>query len=710
MADRVARALESTLKEVDAYRATGLFNEAEITSIVQQRTRFEYKCQRFVPIKADFLRYIQYELNLDALKKKRRTRLPVVEAQQDLVRLIDNSGIARVSLLFERLLRKFSGDVQVWLSYLSFLQSNKCNQLINRLFPRAHAVHPHSEELWLAHAAYESTTLGDIDSARVTFQRAIRLNPSSQLLFIKFFECEIHYIAKMMERRRILGINVKTKKMSKGDIDLRLRSDVTDMEVDELSNSIDEETDEADPNAHPLLKSDVALLQVLLPRAIARNAIERKRGVDSKYLIDRRKRRKLAAEPPAEAEVANDSKQILSLVQQFLARVPDPSNPNFVVDAVAEQRDAASPAALLVSFFNHNNSTYLQRVDFTPLMNELIGYLHKYCSEEPEALIVLAGHQCSTLSQENEQTAAQMFQDAITQHSDDPEGNVAHFHIAFINHLQSRLQHLQSSSDSQAQSLISFVADHLEQAAVSAIKASSSVADPALIDLAVSTLIDSNHADTAVQACLDACNSNAASPLPWSHAIRASIAAGREVDSLIESASSKVDRKHAHEFWSLRLESLIHDESKKDQQVHKAFIDATTSCEDRDQLELLYLDWLHRRVFDKAITSAQLRQHIQSVKYPLSAHSLQTCIQFEMALRSQSKGADRVACETSLRSYFDKLLLATHDDWTVYESYIRTERMLGSHDRANRLLWKAHKTLDPADQITLDQALEVQSS
>ncbi len=41
---------------------------------MRKRTQFEYAVRRRAPALADFLRYAQYEMNLDALRRKRRER------------------------------------------------------------------------------------------------------------------------------------------------------------------------------------------------------------------------------------------------------------------------------------------------------------------------------------------------------------------------------------------------------------------------------------------------------------------------------------------------------------------------------------------------------------------------------------------------------------------------------------------------------------
>lgn len=50
-------------------------SQEEIKAIVSKRRDFEYLLVRRAPEKADYLRYIAYELNLDALRLKRKVRL-----------------------------------------------------------------------------------------------------------------------------------------------------------------------------------------------------------------------------------------------------------------------------------------------------------------------------------------------------------------------------------------------------------------------------------------------------------------------------------------------------------------------------------------------------------------------------------------------------------------------------------------------------------
>ena len=49
--------------------------QAEIKAIIKKRNHFEYALKRIGSEKEDYLRYIQYEMNLNILQKKRKKKL-----------------------------------------------------------------------------------------------------------------------------------------------------------------------------------------------------------------------------------------------------------------------------------------------------------------------------------------------------------------------------------------------------------------------------------------------------------------------------------------------------------------------------------------------------------------------------------------------------------------------------------------------------------
>ncbi|XP_065065902.1 U3 small nucleolar RNA-associated protein 6 homolog [Rhopilema esculentum] len=75
MAEYVYKNLESMLPELEDLEAKGIFDKNELRTIVKKRTELEYKLQRRVVEKKDFLKYLEYELNVDSLRRKRMQRM-----------------------------------------------------------------------------------------------------------------------------------------------------------------------------------------------------------------------------------------------------------------------------------------------------------------------------------------------------------------------------------------------------------------------------------------------------------------------------------------------------------------------------------------------------------------------------------------------------------------------------------------------------------
>jgi U3 small nucleolar RNA-associated protein 6 len=65
------------LAELKDLGEKGLFSPAEIKHIIKKRTAFETALVRRIPNKNDYLRYAAYEMGLEALRRKRATRMSV---------------------------------------------------------------------------------------------------------------------------------------------------------------------------------------------------------------------------------------------------------------------------------------------------------------------------------------------------------------------------------------------------------------------------------------------------------------------------------------------------------------------------------------------------------------------------------------------------------------------------------------------------------
>ena len=76
-----------------------------------------------------------------------------------------------------------------------------------KLGNRALKLHPMRTELWIYAARHAMDENGDITEARSFMQRGLRFNKGSKQLWLEYTKLELVYIAKVITRRRLLGID-----------------------------------------------------------------------------------------------------------------------------------------------------------------------------------------------------------------------------------------------------------------------------------------------------------------------------------------------------------------------------------------------------------------------------------------------------------------------------------------------------------------------
>ena len=73
--ERVQHSLEASLPELKDLQTSGIFSGPEIKEIIRRRTNYELQLVRRQPRKKDFLDYIEYEMALERLRRKRVAQL-----------------------------------------------------------------------------------------------------------------------------------------------------------------------------------------------------------------------------------------------------------------------------------------------------------------------------------------------------------------------------------------------------------------------------------------------------------------------------------------------------------------------------------------------------------------------------------------------------------------------------------------------------------
>jgi len=233
MAEQVQAILDGMVTPLRDLKERGIFSEAEIHAIVSRRRESEYLLRRRAVRKADYLRYIEAEMYLEKLRAIRTRRILARQkrAEKEKAQQTDATSnskdkkkkthagdahvIQHIHFLFTRVIRKFRSDVELHLQHAEFAKETKSYSRLGKIYTEALQVHPRNAGLWIEAASHEffghfdealneRVGGGSVQTARVLLQRGLRINPSSQDLWLQYFAMEFHHIQKMRGRRAVI--------------------------------------------------------------------------------------------------------------------------------------------------------------------------------------------------------------------------------------------------------------------------------------------------------------------------------------------------------------------------------------------------------------------------------------------------------------------------------------------------------------------------
>jgi hypothetical protein len=206
MADAVQMLLEEMVPELQGFVEHGVLSKAEVRALVKKRTDFEYRLRRRAAERRDFERYIEYERTFEQLLKARRARLGAEKGKA----AAKFSCVKHIHFIFDRAVKKFRGDIALWLEWIDYAKSEQSSKVLSKIFARALQLHPRNAQLWVHAAAYEWDS-GNVTASRTLLQRGIRLNNKSADLWREYFRMEVLFTARLAERRRVLGLGKGAK-------------------------------------------------------------------------------------------------------------------------------------------------------------------------------------------------------------------------------------------------------------------------------------------------------------------------------------------------------------------------------------------------------------------------------------------------------------------------------------------------------------------
>ncbi|KAG4303264.1 hypothetical protein PCK1_000602 [Pneumocystis canis] len=193
MAEKAEYFVEKSLPELLDFEKKKIFTPTEIKSILRKRSEFEHALARRIVKKADFLKYAEYEMNLEALRKKRVQRLNIKGKPT----ISDWAGIRRIFFIFERATQKFHGDLDLWFQYINYAQHEKSTKVLGKVIASALQFHPSKPKLWIFAGYHEFNWNKNISAARILMQRGLRLNKYSPELWLEYCRMELLYIIKL---------------------------------------------------------------------------------------------------------------------------------------------------------------------------------------------------------------------------------------------------------------------------------------------------------------------------------------------------------------------------------------------------------------------------------------------------------------------------------------------------------------------------------
>uniref|UniRef100_A0A8C2WQ68 UTP6 small subunit processome component n=1 Tax=Cyclopterus lumpus TaxID=8103 RepID=A0A8C2WQ68_CYCLU len=192
MAEIVQHRIEERIPELEQLERVGLFTKKEVKA-----TALEYKLHRLVVNKEDFIAYIQYEINVLELTKKRRAHIHYQFKREE----IEFPVIHRINSVFRRATNKWKDDVQLWLSHVAFCKKWATKGQISKVFSAMLAIHPDKPALWIMAAKSELEDRSSSESARHLFLRTLRFHPDNKKVFQEYFRMELLHCEKLRKQK-----------------------------------------------------------------------------------------------------------------------------------------------------------------------------------------------------------------------------------------------------------------------------------------------------------------------------------------------------------------------------------------------------------------------------------------------------------------------------------------------------------------------------
>lgn len=263
--DKARYYMEQSVPELQEYQRKKIFTREEITSIAKKRSEFEHVIN--MPCKAsDYVRYAQYEMNLDNLRKKRCARSGV--------KATAFTGQKKIFFILDRAVRRFQGDMGLWMQYLEYCKKEGARKKLSDAFTKCLRLHPLKWEVWVWVAKVYYEEQADMSNARNYMQRALRFCKKERKLWLEYAKLELIYLAKLDARNEILGLKMTRAPREEVSKDLDTDADMLalpDVTAEDLQGEKDQDAEKRESELQRVAQSPAlsgAIPQVIFDAAM----------------------------------------------------------------------------------------------------------------------------------------------------------------------------------------------------------------------------------------------------------------------------------------------------------------------------------------------------------------------------------------------------------------------------------------------------------
>ncbi|XP_046968618.1 U3 small nucleolar RNA-associated protein 6 homolog [Vanessa cardui] len=187
MAEQVNQRIEDMINELEQMRRTNLYEDEEIKEISRKRKEFEYRIQRRIKEKDDFVQYIAFELTLLEDISLRRKQAKMMEKKKD----IEYAITKRLNKVFKQFIYRYQNDVAIYFEYIKFCRSVGFDYAVSAILGQMLQVHGDKPKMWQMASKWESKEQNNLENARAFLLKGIHRHPKSDILYLDLFDIEL---------------------------------------------------------------------------------------------------------------------------------------------------------------------------------------------------------------------------------------------------------------------------------------------------------------------------------------------------------------------------------------------------------------------------------------------------------------------------------------------------------------------------------------